>query len=110
MFVKRIYMVYNKFGEYVQKYSQTFITFHDYNGKQKGDEPVDIGTRLKQVREGKASQQQIAELLNTTQQQVSKYENNIQEIPCRHIITLALYFNVTADYLLGLTDTPSKLK
>lgn len=103
-------MVYNKFVEYVQKYSQTFITFHDYNKYRKGDEPVDIGTRLKQVREGKASQQQIAELLNTTQQQVSKYENNIQEIPCRHIITLALYFNVTADYLLGLTDTPSKIK
>lgn len=71
---------------------------------------MDIGARLKQARKGKASQQQIAELLNTTQQQVSKYENNIQEIPCRHIITLALYLNVTADYLLGLTDNPSKLK
>lgn len=69
---------------------------------------MNIGTRLKEAREGKASQQQIAELLNTTQQQISKYENNIQEIPCRHIITLAKYFNVSTDYLLGLTDSKTK--
>ena len=29
---------------------------------------MDIGTRLKEVREGKANQQQIADLLKTTQQ------------------------------------------
>lgn len=69
---------------------------------------MDIGTRLKEARAGKASQQEIAELLNTTQQQVSKYENNIQEIPCRHIITLAQYLNVSTDYLLGLTDCKTK--
>ena len=44
---------------------------------------MDIGSRLKEVRKGKANQNEIAELLNTTQQQISKYENNIQEIPCR---------------------------
>ncbi|MGN1108954.1 MAG: helix-turn-helix domain-containing protein [Oscillospiraceae bacterium] len=69
---------------------------------------MNIGTRLKEVREGKANQQQITDLLNTTQQQISKYENNIQEIPCRHIITLARYFNVSTDYLLGLTDDKTK--
>ncbi len=69
---------------------------------------MDIGTRLKEARAGKASQQQIAELLKTTQQQISKYENNIQEIPCRHIITLARYLDVSADYLLCLTDSPEK--
>lgn len=69
---------------------------------------MDIGTRLKEARAGKASQQQIAELLKTTQQQISKYENNIQEIPCRHIITLAKYLDVSADYLLCLTDSKEK--
>lgn len=69
---------------------------------------MNIGTRLKEARAGKANQQQIAELLNTTQQQISKYENNIQEIPCRHIITLARYFDVSTDYLLCLTDSPEK--
>ena len=69
---------------------------------------MDIGSRLKEARKGKANQQQIAELLNTTQQQTSKNEQNIQEIPCRHIITLARYFDVSADYLLCLTDEKKK--
>lgn len=69
---------------------------------------MDVGNRLKEVRKGKANQHQIAELLNTTQQQISKYENNTQEIPCRHIVTLAKYFNVSTDYLLCLTDIKEK--
>lgn len=69
---------------------------------------VKIGARLKEARMGKASQLEIAELLYTTQQQISKYENDIQEIPCRHIITLARYYNVSADYLLGLTENKDK--
>ena len=69
---------------------------------------MNIGNRLKEVRKGKANQNQIADLLNTTQQQISKYEQNIQEIPCRHIITLAKFFDVSADYLLCLTDNKEK--
>ena len=69
---------------------------------------MNIGNRLREVRQGKATQWDIAELLCTTQQQVSKYENEIQEIPCRHIVTLAKYFGVSTDYLLGLTDNPEK--
>jgi len=69
---------------------------------------VKLGARLKEAREGKASQLEIAELLYTTQQQISKYENDIQEIPCRHIITLARHYNVSTDYLLGLTDNKEK--
>lgn len=67
-----------------------------------------LGARLREARIGKASQLEIAELLYTTQQQISKYENDIQEIPCRHIITLARYYNVSTDYLLGLTDNKDK--
>ena len=67
-----------------------------------------LGARLKEAREGRASQLEIAELLYTTQQQISKYENDIQEIPCRHIITLARSYGVSTDYLLGLTDNKDK--
>lgn len=67
-----------------------------------------LGARLKEARIGRASQLEIAELLYTTQQQISKYENDVQEIPCRHIITLARYYNVSTDYLLGLTDNKDK--
>lgn len=64
---------------------------------------------LKYVRKKKGySQSQIAEILNTTQQQIWRYENENpkynQEIPVRHIITLARLYDVSADYLLGLTD------
>lgn len=64
---------------------------------------------LKYVRKQKGySQSQIAEVLNTTQQQIWKYENENpkynQEIPVRHIVTLARFYDVSADYLLGLTD------
>lgn len=56
------------------------------------------------------TQKQIGEILNTTQQQIWKYESEkpktSQEIPVRHIITLAKLYNVSADYLLGLTDVP----
>ena len=50
------------------------------------------------------SQLDIAEVLNTTQQQYSKYENGQNEIPVRHIITLCKFYGISSDWLLGLTD------
>lgn len=61
-------------------------------------------------RQRKLKQTDIAELLQTTQQQIAKYESDnpkyFQEIPVRHIITLAKFYNVSTDYLLGLTNDP----
>ena len=51
------------------------------------------------------SQMEISELLNTTQQQYSKYENGQNEIPVRHVITLCKFYGISADWLLGLKDT-----
>ncbi len=47
-------------------------------------------------------QKDIAKLLGTTQQVYSRYENGENEIPIRHIITLCKFYNVSADYILGL--------
>jgi len=47
------------------------------------------------------TQDEIAKLLQTTQQQYSKYEKGIQEIPVHHLITLADFYKVSVDYLLG---------
>lgn len=61
--------------------------------------------RLKDLREdADLSQKDLAELLQTTQQQYSKYERGVQEIPSRHLITLAKFYKTTVDYLLGLTN------
>ena len=51
------------------------------------------------------SQLDIAEVLNTTQQQYSKYENGQNEIPVRHVITLCKFYGISSDWLLGLKDT-----
>lgn len=60
--------------------------------------------RLRDMREDfDKSQTEIARLLHTTQQQYSKYESGIQEIPVHHLLTLADYYHVSTDYLLGRT-------
>ena len=64
------------------------------------------GYHLREIRTAKGySQLQIAELLNTTQQQYSKYETGLQELPARHIITLCQFYKVSADALLGILQT-----
>ena len=57
--------------------------------------------RIKDLREDRdLTQQTIAKLLKTTQQQYSRYEKGIQEIPVHHLITLAKFYNVSTDYIL----------
>lgn len=68
------------------------------------------GYQLREIRTRKGcSQLEIAELLNTTQQQYSKYETGVQELPARHIITLCRFYKVSADELLGIS-IPNKDK
>ena len=67
--------------------------------------------RLKSVREDNdLTQTDIANLLKTTRQQVSKWETGTQMMGVDKYITLAKYYNLSVDYLLGLTDIPRKLK
>ena len=66
--------------------------------------------RLKDLREDHdLTQTDIAKLLDTTRQQVSKWETGAQMMGVDKYIKLAKYYNVSADYLLGLIDTPKKL-
>ena len=59
--------------------------------------------KIKELRKKhKYSQKDMAELLQTTQQQYSKYENLQQELPIRHLITICNHFNISADWLIGL--------
>ncbi|MBQ6873104.1 MAG: helix-turn-helix transcriptional regulator [Clostridia bacterium] len=50
------------------------------------------------------TQKEVAEALNTSQRVYSRYETGFSEMPIRHLITLCKYYNVSADYILGLTD------
>ena len=47
------------------------------------------------------SQNDIAAILGISQQHYSKYETGEYELPLRHFITLAKYYDVSADYLIG---------
>ena len=59
--------------------------------------------KIRELREDNdLKQSDIAKILNTTQQVYSRYEKGINEMPIRHIITLCKYYNVSADYVLGL--------
>lgn len=61
--------------------------------------------RLRDLREDKdMNQTQIAELLNTRQTVYSRYERGFQSIPVEHLITLADFYNVSTDYILGRTN------
>lgn len=50
------------------------------------------------------SQAEIAAILNTTQTYYSKYELGKHPLPVHHLITLCQYYQVSADYILGLPE------
>ena len=50
------------------------------------------------------TQKEIADILQTTQQVYSRYEQGINEMPIRHLITLCKFYNVSSDYILGLSN------
>ena len=61
--------------------------------------------RLKEIRkENKKSQEELAKLLGVTQATLSGWENEKYEIDNKSLITCAELFNVSVDYLLGLSD------
>lgn len=50
------------------------------------------------------SQKIVGEDIGITQQNLSRYEKNVLFIPADMLIRLADYYNVTTDYILGITD------
>ena len=71
---------------------------------------MEVYQRMKDLREDHdLSQEDIAKVLQTTQEQVSKYETGRQMMGIDIYIKLAQHNNVSLDYLTGLIDTPRKL-
>lgn len=60
---------------------------------------------LRDMREDRdLKQSDIAEMIGTTQQQYSRYENGESELPLRALAVLADFYGVSADYLMGRKD------
>lgn len=61
--------------------------------------------RMRDLREDRdLTQQDIANVLKTTQQVYSRYENGTNQIPIHHLITLCKFYRVSSDYVLGLKE------
>lgn len=50
------------------------------------------------------TQDYVAHILGTSQTMYARYERGANEMPIRHLISLCRLYNVSADYLLGLSS------
>ena len=67
--------------------------------------------RIRDLREDRdLSQADIAKVIQTTQQQYSKIETGKADISGEKLIRLAEFYNVSADYILGLSKESRPLK
>lgn len=64
-----------------------------------------LQVRIRELRETKGlSQEQLAQEVDTSQRQISKYENGKQEPTAHVLFSLADALDTTTDYLLGRTN------
>ena len=66
-----------------------------------------FGERLRKLREGKYSQEDLADMLNVHSNTISKWETGSQEPHSKRVAELARVLGTTTAYLLGDTDNPS---
>lgn len=61
--------------------------------------------RLRDLREDcDLTQKRLAEILNMSQTGYSKYETEENDVPIAILIKMALFYDTSIDYLVGLTD------
>lgn len=71
---------------------------------------MDYAQRIRDLREDKdLTQEAISKLLKTSQSYYAQYENRKRPLPTEHLITLCKFYNVSSDYILGFTNTPTPL-
>ena len=68
-------------------------------------------TRLLELREYNfLLQKDIAQILNIDRSTYSTWETNLKIIPLKHLNSLSNYYNISMDYILGLTNKKIKYK
>jgi transcriptional regulator with XRE-family HTH domain len=66
------------------------------------------GQRLRQLREAHAyTRREVAEKVGLAELQIARYETGKNDAPGDVLARIAMVFNVSSDYLLGLTDNPA---
>ena len=65
--------------------------------------------RIRDLREDNdLTQKHVAQNLNCSQQVYSNYELGQRDIPTDILIKLSEFYDVSTDYILGLSDDPKK--
>ena len=68
-----------------------------------------FGEKIKNLREdAEITQQHLGQAINATQRKISYIESDKFEPSLSDIVALCKFFNVSADYLLGLSENPTK--
>ena len=72
-------------------------------------EKIKYYPRLRELRVGAGmNQTEIAEILNMQQNQYSRYERGERELPMHLFVKLALHYQVSLDYMVGISDTKER--
>lgn len=65
--------------------------------------------RIKELRiQHQETQREVAALLQTSQQAYMKYEKGINEMPIWRLVLVCRHYQVSADYILGLSEEKTK--
>ncbi|MBQ8163846.1 MAG: helix-turn-helix transcriptional regulator [Clostridia bacterium] len=72
---------------------------------------MDYRTRLKDIREDRDfTQSEIGKIIHKSQQGYNHIEMGRAELKIDDLIALCKFYDLSADYLIGLTNTPRTLK
>ena len=90
------------------EYKFPYYIYHYYKKiklSQMQEAHMNYVTQIRNLREDSdKTQQEIADILGTSQTMYARYERGANEMPIRHLIKLAQYYNVSLDYLCGLSS------
>lgn len=67
-----------------------------------------LGERLRDLRKSRGySRRELAELIQIGEANIQRYEAGESDAISENVLKIARHFNVSTDYLLGVTDTPA---
>jgi len=83
----------------------------EYFYYQKREDIMDYRERLRNVREDRdLTQAEIGHLLHKSQQGYSHIESGRAELKIEDLLALCRYYDLSADYIIGLSDKPVSFK
>ncbi len=72
---------------------------------------MDYRTRIRNIREDNdLTQAEIGRLLQKSQQGYNHIETGRAELKIEDLVILCRFYNISADYMIGLSDTPTPIK